>query len=53
MLQFLFPGDVIPAFPKFSGYPAFVLSRHANYDDADRFHGWLDATIRMRYAVTA
>ncbi len=48
----LFPGDVVPAFPKFSGYPAFVLSRHPTYEDAGRFHQWLDATITMRYAAT-
>jgi hypothetical protein len=49
-VQMLFPGDVVLAYPDFTGYPAFVLSRHSDLGDAERFHAELDAHIEVSYA---
>jgi biotin carboxylase len=49
LLQFLFPGDKILPYPRFSGYPGFVLSRHRNFEAGLRYQKMLDRTIEIRY----
>jgi biotin carboxylase len=49
VLEILTPGTVIPPYPKFGGYPAFVMSQHASADDAFAFHRWLDDKLAIRY----
>jgi biotin carboxylase len=48
--QFLFPGDVVPPYPEFAGYPAFVLAQHSSYEDATEFHELLDRSVQVTYA---
>lgn len=50
LVQFMRAGDVIEGYPMFSGYPGFVLSHHTGTDEAEAFHGWLDATVAVRFA---
>lgn len=49
VVQMLFPGDVVRPYPDFTGYPAFVLSRHATVTEAEEFHLFLERTIRIDY----
>lgn len=50
VVQMLFPGDVVRPYPDFSGYPAFVLSRHADIAEAEEFHARLGRVVRIEYA---
>lgn len=50
VIQMLGPGDVVSGYPRFSGYPAFVLSRHDGYDDALGFHAELRERIKIAYS---
>uniref|UniRef100_A0AAU2JNB6 ATP-grasp domain-containing protein n=1 Tax=Streptomyces sp. NBC_00049 TaxID=2903617 RepID=A0AAU2JNB6_9ACTN len=51
VVQMLFPGDVVRDYPDFTGYPAFVLSRHPSTRDAEEFHQWLESTVRLTFEV--
>ncbi|MEU8828054.1 ATP-grasp domain-containing protein [Streptomyces sp. NPDC048636] len=51
VVQMLFPGDVVRPYPDFTGYPAFVLSRHATTAEAEEFHQGLETAIRVEYTV--
>jgi biotin carboxylase len=51
--EFLKAGDVIPAWPKFNFYPAFVCSRHGSVEAAVAFQEWLKETMRIRYESAA
>jgi hypothetical protein len=51
VIQMLFPGDVVRPYPDFTGYPGFVLSRHASTAEAAAFHRCLDRRIRIDYAA--
>ncbi|MFF7364675.1 ATP-grasp domain-containing protein [Streptomyces sp. NPDC008125] len=50
VVQMLFPGDVVKPYPDFTGYPAFVLSRHANTAETEEFHRYLESAVRIDYA---
>ncbi len=50
VLQFVFPGDVIAAYPRWSGYPGFILTRHDSYAEGEAFYHMLDQTIALRYS---
>ncbi|ALO06661.1 LigA protein [Streptomyces venezuelae] len=50
VVQMLFPGDVVRPYPDFTGYPAFVLSRHASIAETEEFHRFLEQAIRIEYA---
>ncbi|MFD4373699.1 ATP-grasp domain-containing protein [Streptomyces sp. NPDC058486] len=50
VVQMLFPGDVVRPYPDFTGYPAFVLSRHANTAETEEFHRFLEGSIHIEYA---
>ncbi|GAA2711209.1 MULTISPECIES: ATP-grasp domain-containing protein [Streptomyces] len=50
VVQMLHPGDVVRPYPDFTGYPAFVLSRHASTAEAEEFHRHLESAIRIDYA---
>jgi biotin carboxylase len=50
LLELMTPGTEVPAWPRFVGYPAFVLSSHPSYRDCLDFHTWLADTIRVRWA---
>ncbi|MEV8629377.1 ATP-grasp domain-containing protein [Streptomyces sp. NBC_01268] len=52
VVQMLFPGDVVRPYPDFTGYPAFVLSRHDSPAEAAEFHARLERTVRVEYAGT-
>lgn len=49
LTQMLYPGDIVRPYPEFSGYPAFVLSRHPTVEDAERFHESLATRITITY----
>lgn len=49
VLQFVFPGDEIQAYPRWSGYPGFILTRHASYAEGEDFYRMLDRTVAIRY----
>lgn len=49
--QFLFPGDIVRPYPEFSGYPAFVLSRHPTAEEMLAFHEDLAENVVVRYQV--
>lgn len=49
VVQMLFPGDVVRPYPDFTGYPAFVLSRHADIAEAEEFHRFLERSIRIEF----
>ncbi|MEU8758712.1 ATP-grasp domain-containing protein [Streptomyces sp. NPDC048659] len=51
VVQMLFPGDEVRPYPDFTGYPAFVLSRHDGPEEAADFHALLARTIRVEYAA--
>ncbi|MFF9194062.1 ATP-grasp domain-containing protein [Streptomyces sp. NPDC014779] len=50
VVQMLFPGDEVRPYPDFTGYPAFVLSRHGGTAEAEEFHALLDRSVRVDYA---
>ncbi|MCY0935587.1 ATP-grasp domain-containing protein [Streptomyces sp. H34-S4] len=50
VVQMLVPGDLVRPYPDFTGYPAFVLSRHADLSEAEGFHAHLEAAVRIDYA---
>jgi ATP-grasp domain-containing protein len=50
LLELMRPGTGVPAWPRFAGYPAFVLSAHASYEDCHAYHAWLEDTIRITWA---
>ncbi|MFG2194555.1 ATP-grasp domain-containing protein [Streptomyces sp. NPDC048639] len=50
VVQMLFPGDVVRPYPDFTGYPAFVLSRHTDIAEAEEFHRLLERSVRIDYA---
>jgi biotin carboxylase len=49
LLEIMHPGKTVPAWPRFAGYPAFVLSSHASYEDCHAFHRWLQDTISIAW----
>ncbi|GAA3082038.1 ATP-grasp domain-containing protein [Streptomyces roseofulvus] len=53
VVQMLFPGDVVRPYPDFTGYPAFVLSRHEDLAETEEFHRFLERSIRIEYAEVA
>lgn len=53
VVQMLHPGDLVRPYPEFTGYPAFVLSRHADPGETEEFHRHLERTIRIEYAEEA
>jgi hypothetical protein len=50
IVQMLHPGDVVRPYPKFTGYPAFILSHHPSTEDAEEFHRSLGRRVRIDYA---
>lgn len=50
VLELMRPGTEVPAWPRFAGYPAFVLSEHDSYQACQEFHGWLQDTIAIEWA---
>ncbi len=50
VLELMHPGTPVPAWPRFVGYPAFVLSSHASHRDCLAYHDWLESTIRITWA---
>ncbi|MFD9380601.1 ATP-grasp domain-containing protein [Streptomyces sp. NPDC059999] len=50
VVRMLAPGDVVRPYPDFTGYPAFILSRHADLTEAEEFHDHLERAIRIDYA---
>jgi hypothetical protein len=53
LLELMRPGAVVPAWPRFAGYPAFVLSEHPTYQDCHAYHAWLEETIAIAWADAA
>ncbi|MFJ3904868.1 ATP-grasp domain-containing protein [Streptomyces sp. NPDC090025] len=51
LIQMLFPGDVVRPYPDFTGYPAFVISRHDSTPEAEAFHAELERAVRIEYAT--
>lgn len=49
LLELMRPGTEVPPWPRFVGYPAFVLSEHASYQDCHAYHTWLAETIRIAW----
>ncbi|AAT89086.1 hypothetical protein Lxx12420 [Leifsonia xyli subsp. xyli str. CTCB07] len=49
VIQMMHPGDVVRPYPDFTGYPAFVLSAHAAYEELIGFHELLDREIEVVY----
>ncbi|WP_165497068.1 ATP-grasp domain-containing protein [Rhodococcus sp. ABRD24] len=49
IIQMLHSGDVVRPYPHFSGYPAFVLSRHADHDSVFDLHERIGSTVRIVY----
>lgn len=49
VVQMMHPGDVVRPYPEFSGYPAFILSRHPSFDALVGFHELLDQEIEVVY----
>jgi predicted ATP-grasp superfamily ATP-dependent carboligase len=50
LLELMRPGTTVPAWPRFAGYPAFVLSSHDRYEDCHAYHRWLQNTITIAWA---
>ncbi|HEY1914926.1 MAG TPA: ATP-grasp domain-containing protein [Streptosporangiaceae bacterium] len=50
LLELMEPGTDVPAWPRFAGYPAFVLSSHDSYADCLAYHAWLADTIKVAWA---
>lgn len=53
LLELMRPGTEVPPWPRWVGYPAFVLSEHASYEDCQAYHTWLEDTFRIAWADTA
>jgi hypothetical protein len=53
LLELMSTGTEVPSWPRFVGYPAFVLSEHASYQDCKAYHTWLADTIRIAWASTS
>jgi ATP-grasp domain/ATP-grasp N-terminal domain len=53
LLELMQPGKLVPAWPRFTGYPAFVLSSHPSYEDCHAFHAWLEDTISIAWDAVA
>lgn len=53
LLELMYPGMVVPAWPRFVGFPGFVLSAHQSYEDCHAYHAWLEETIRIAWAGSA
>ena len=51
VIQWMYSGDVIESYPRFSGYPAFVLSQHPSYEDAAAYHQRLGELAKIVYRV--
>jgi biotin carboxylase len=49
LLELMQPGTPVPAWPRWVGYPAFVLSAHASHQDCLAYHAWLEDTITIRW----
>lgn len=49
ILVFLEPGAHVLPYPDFSGYPGFVLSRHADWQAGVDYHRWLGETLRVHW----
>jgi biotin carboxylase len=49
VIEMLHPGDVVRPYPDFTGYPAFVLSRHDDYESAEELHDFIAATVTISY----
>src|SRR5690606_37937811 len=49
VVQMLFPGDVVRPYPDFTGYPAFVRTRHADIAEAEECHRFLERSIRIEF----
>lgn len=49
VVQMMHPGDVVRPYPDFSGYPAFILSAHATFEELTGFHALLDREIEVVY----
>jgi hypothetical protein len=52
LLELMHPGMLVPAWPRFAGHPAFVLSAHSSYEDCHSYHAWLEETIGIAWAGT-
>lgn len=50
LLDLMDPGTAVPAWPRWAGYPAFVLSSHASHRDCLDYHRWLEDTVKIRWA---
>lgn len=46
VLPLLAPGTQVPPWPRFAGYPGFVLSRHDSYQRCRDYQDWLAETLR-------
>ncbi|HET9893588.1 MAG TPA: ATP-grasp domain-containing protein [Streptosporangiaceae bacterium] len=53
LLELMRPGTAVPAWPRWIGYPAFVLSAHASYEDCKAYHAWLEDTMKIAWTGTA
>ncbi len=53
LLELMSAGTEVPSWPRFVGYPAFVLSEHASYQDCKAYHTWLEDTIRVAWTSTS
>jgi ATP-grasp domain/ATP-grasp N-terminal domain len=51
ILPLLQPGATIPAFPRFEGFPAFVLSSHDSFDDCVAYQRWVGETLQSQWAT--
>jgi hypothetical protein len=51
LLELMHPGALVPAWPRYAGHPAFVLSAHPSYQDCLAYHTWLEETIRIEWAA--
>jgi len=50
LLELMRPGAEVPQWPRFVGYPAFVLSEHSTHRDCLDFHAWLEGVIGIAWA---
>jgi hypothetical protein len=53
VLPMLPTGSLIPAFPRFEGFPAFVLSSHENYDACVDYQSWVGDVLRSKWRAVA
>lgn len=49
VLELMRAGVDVPAWPRFVGYPAFVLSSHASFEECIGFHEWLGRTMKIEW----